>query len=110
MNQGKIEWFGSIHQLENQEFYKIFVENLQNKKKSQNNGSNEYQNTNSAINLSEGSSHIVRITKDEKQKKGRIKMKKYGAIFIFSVVVSLIYFQLFFKLVFFFCSRRHNCI
>ena len=95
MNQGKIEWFGSIHQLENQEFYKIFVENLQNKKKSQNNGSNENQNTNSAINLSEGSSHIVRITKDEKQKKGRIKMKKYGGIFIFSVVVSLIYFQLF---------------
>ena len=83
MNQGKIEWFGSIHELENQEFYKIFVENLQNKKKSPNNDSNENQNTNLAINLSEGSSHIVRTTKDEKQKKGRIKMKVWWNLYLF---------------------------
>ena len=83
MNQGKIEWFGNIHELENQEFYKKFVENLQNKKKSPNNGSNENQNTNLTINLSEEASHIVRTTKDEKQKKGRIKMKVRWNLYLF---------------------------
>ena len=85
MNEGKIQWFGNANQLETQEFYKHFIENIKNKKEKETPEENEKNghksNTSSEVSTN---SEVVRITKDEEQKIGRINFNVWWTFFTYA--------------------------
>ena len=84
MHEGRIKWFGTSVELNTQEFYQNFIKNIENKKKKNNNimiSNKEEENSN---NLDKNNTEIVRLTKDEKQRKGNITMKVWWTFYLYA--------------------------
>lgn len=86
MHEGRISWYGNSNELAKQEFYQIFIKNIENKKKNETpqNQKNPMKEGEKANNLDKDNKDIVRTTKDEKQKKGSIKMKVWWTFYLYA--------------------------
>lgn len=95
MHEGGIKWFGTSTDLGTQEFYQNFIKNIENKKKKDTSNFKELKEEETTSNLDKDNKEVVRTTKDEKQKKGSIKMKVWwiffsyagGATYLFVIIL-----------------------